>query len=104
MSRWKYKLGITGKVLRDTIKNGGTDNESCINTMDKLLACYRKLHEILPVEEMEYFFEEGFEDAQSMLEDLKSRTLPKSVRLAATNDALGDFYDACDSCGVWIEI
>lgn len=113
--KWKHGLGLQGKALREAIRSGGEDLESCKKTMSALLDCYNNIRLMLPDEEF-FDFEEEKDSVEELIEifDLSDDFMEDALLdlglsgwnlpLQAVNESLRIFYDLCDAHGIWIGI
>lgn len=103
-SKWKYNLGASGQALKNAINDGREDAKSCINTMQCIVVCLKKLQKTLHEEMFLNYFDEVFDDAKDVLEGFETESigLPEHLWVSVVNSVLGAFYDACDECRVWI--
>lgn len=88
MARWKYVLKC-GKELRDAIYEG-----NCNYTLSIIEKAYKELLEAKLIDEFDY---ERYTDEFTVydVDDLDDDDI---------NYELSEFYELCDSIGVWIPI
>ena len=105
MTNWKYKLELEGKLLRQLIDKEETI-ENIIAIYNQLVVCLKVLKKKLSKTDrgiLEY-------DIDSMIDDLECASpdidddFDYQEEEENLNYYLRDFYDFCDSVGVWIGV
>lgn len=100
MGKWIYTLK-NGTSLRSAIDDGDLDQ-----VLDCLADCFREILQALP----DYYDDsdlesdlESIENARDNLEHYEEYDMSLSDVEEEVDSLLNDFYDLCDSYGIWVD-
>ena len=106
MANWRYKLEREGKILRELINDAETMGD-IVAIYKQLIIClesWKKKLLNIDKEDWEYEIETMIEDLEYACPDFEDSEISYEEASDNLDYHLEDFYNLCDSAGVWIGV